>query len=127
MHPHKRMRSLRIAWFHSHLLHINSGGTRFVLDYSEGLHRYHGHDVTIFCDVACAEAARQIRVAGIRLVELDRSSTNSPIYWLTLPYRIRRKRRELKEMMRDQDVIVNSMFPMNWLVCEYALPKLQIC
>ena len=76
---------MRIAWFHSHLLHVNSGGTRFVLDYTEALQRNHGHQITLFCDVASREAVAQVEQAGMKLVQLDRESTNSPTYWLTLP------------------------------------------
>lgn len=118
---------MRIAWFHSHLLHVNSGGTRFVLDYTEALQRSHGHQITLFCDVASREAVTQVEKAGMKLVQLDRESTNSPAYWLTLPARIKRKRAELKKVLQDYDFIINSMFPMNWLVCDFKLPKIQIC
>src|SRR5271157_3121520 len=118
---------MRIAWFHSHLLHINSGGTRFVLDYTEGLQRNHGHKITLFCDVASGEALAQVERASMKLVELDHESTNTAAYWLTLPGRIRRKRADLKNVLQEYDFIINSMFPMNWLVCDFELPKIQIC
>ena len=118
---------MRIAWFHSHLLNVNSGGTRFVLDYTEALQRSHGHQITLFCDVASREAVTQVEKAGMKLVQLDRESTNSPAYWLTLPSRIKRKRVELEKVLQDYDFIINSMFPMNWLVCDFKLPKIQIC
>ncbi|MHB9138369.1 MAG: glycosyltransferase family 4 protein [Victivallaceae bacterium] len=118
---------MRIAWFHSHFMHVNSGGTRFVLDYSYALQHNHGHQVTLFCDIASSEVATQLEQCGMKLVQLDRESTNSPGYWLTLPGRIRRKTAELEPVLRDYDFIINSMFPMNWLVCDFKLPKLQIC
>jgi glycosyltransferase involved in cell wall biosynthesis len=118
---------MRIAWFHSHLLHINSGGTRFVLDYAEALTRSHGHTVTLFCDVASGEAVAQMDQMGIKLVQLDHKSTNSAAYWLTLPARIDRKRALLQKTQQEFDFIINSMFPTNWLVCDFALPKIQIC
>lgn len=118
---------MRIAWFHSHLLNANSGGTRFVLDYSEGLHRYHGHEVTLFCDIASAETRGQMAERGLKLVELDTVSTNSPRYWLTLPLRLKNKRAVLAQTISEYDFIINSMFPMNWLTADLALPKLQMC
>ncbi len=118
---------MRIAWFHSHLLHINSGGTRFVLDYTEVLRRSFDHEITLFCDVASSEAANQMEQAGMKFVQLDHESTNSAGYWLTLPARINRKRAHVEKTLHEFDFIINSMFPMNWLVCDFALPKIQIC
>jgi glycosyltransferase involved in cell wall biosynthesis len=118
---------MRIAWFHSHFLHVNSGGTRFVLDYAEALQHIHGHQITLFCDVASPEAVTQMELAAVKLVELDSKSTNSPLYWMTLAGRIRRKKTELETVLQDYDCIISSMFPMSWLVCDTKLPKIQIC
>ena len=118
---------MRIAWFHSHLLNPNSGGTRFVMDYAGGLSRNHGHRVTLFVDVAAPEARGYLAEKGVDLVELDTRSTNSPIYYLTLPWRINRKRRQLAERMADFDICVNSMFPMNVLTADFAMPRVQMC
>ena len=98
-----------------------------MLDYTEALQRSHGHQITLFCDIASREAVTQVEKAGMKLVQLDRESTNSPAYWLTLPARIKRKRTELEKVLQDYDFIINSMFPMNWLVCDFKLPKIQIC
>lgn len=118
---------MRIAWLHSHLLNVNSGGSRFVLDYAAGLCAAHGHQVTLFCDVASPAAREQVSSLGMELVELDTRSTNSLGYWLSLPWRVARKRRQLRAMQDRFDVIVNSMFPMSWVVTGLDLPKLQVC
>ncbi|MDD3119045.1 MAG: glycosyltransferase family 4 protein [Victivallales bacterium] len=118
---------MKIAWFHSHLLHAHSGGTRFVLDYSLALQEQFGHEVTMFCDFAGPEATEQLRRNGMNLRELDTISTNHPFYWLTLPWRLRQKRRMLKRELEDYDFIISSMFPMNWLVADMPQPKIQMC
>lgn len=118
---------MKIAWFHSHLLHANSGGTRFVLDYSAELRSRFGHEVTLFCDVAGQDAAAQLQSSGVGLRELDTMSTNDPRYWITLPLRLSRKRKRLATELRGYDCVVNSMFPMNILVHGMDLPRVQMC
>ncbi len=118
---------MKIAWFHSHLLHANSGGTRFVLDYSAALRDSFGHEVTMFCDLAGPEAIAQLERNGMALRQLDTVSTNSPVYWLTLSSRLRRKRLELVNEMAEYDFIINSMFPMNVLTSCFDKPCLQMC
>ena len=106
---------------------MNSGGTRYVLEHAEGLKRQHGHHVTLFCDVAGHDARKQLRTAELELCEIDTLSTNSARYWLTLPARIRSKRDRLRSDLAGYELIINSMFPMSWLVCDFPLPKVQIC
>lgn len=118
---------MRIAWFHSHLLHAHSGGTRFVLDYAGALHTRHGHAVTILCDTAGDPARQRCREMGMDLVELDTCSTNAPRYWLTLWRRIARKKARLTSLLAGHDLVISSMFPMNWLTADVAMPRLQIC
>ena len=118
---------MKIAWFHGNMQHTNSGGTRFVIDYSIGLKRLFGHDVTVFCDCASAEVISQLEAAGVPVVETDRTSTNSPLYWLTLPLRNRAKQRKLRYVEAEFDCIVNSLFPMNVLVADFKVPKVQMC
>ena len=118
---------MKIAWFHSHLLNLNSGGTRFVFDYCEFLQKYHQHTITIFCDTASKQALQRAKKSNIRIVQIDTISTNSPWYWLTLYARVFSKRNRIKSVLKHFDLIINSMFPMNWLVSNVSLPKIQIC
>jgi len=118
---------MRIAWFHGNMLHTNSGGTRFVVDYTVGLKHLFGHEVTVFCDCASAEIRLQLQEYGIPIVEMDQFSTNHPIYWLTLPVRILKKRKRLRHVSKEFDCIVCSLFPMNLLVSKFSIPKVQMC
>lgn len=116
-----------IAWFHSHLLHLNSGGTRFVFETCYGLKQTYHHNVTIYCDTASEESRQYANELGIGLVELDTSSTNSLAFWLKLPFVLKRKRRRLLGLLPKGCVIVNSMFPMNVLVANLPFPRVQMC
>lgn len=118
---------MRIAWFHSHLLNTNSGGTRFVIEYAIGLHQKFNHQVTIFCDCASSEVASRLKENGVSLIELDKYSTNNFKYWLTLDKRIRKKQNQLQYVEKNFDCIVNSLFPMNVLVADFTIPKIQMC
>ena len=118
---------MKLAWFHGNMLHTHSGGTRFVVDYSAGLKNQCGHEVTVFCDCASAEIREQFSAHGIKLVEMDRFSTNHPLYWLTLPIRIWKKRRRFRSVEKEFDCLINSLFPMNLLVSGFRNPKVQMC
>lgn len=120
-------RSLRIAWLHSHFLHFHSGGTQFVCNFAEHLQRALGCSVRFVVDVAAADARRFCTARDLALVELDRSSTNSPWYWLTLGARLRSKRPPIQALVAEADVVVSSMFPMNLLAGAAGKRHVQIC
>jgi len=61
------------------------------------------------------------------VVELDKYSTNNFFYWLTLRSRIKRKQKKLRYVEKEFDYIVNSLFPMNVLVADFKVPKIQMC
>jgi glycosyltransferase involved in cell wall biosynthesis len=118
---------MKIAWFHGNMLHTHSGGTRYVIDYSIGLKKTFNHEVTVFCDRASGEVKSWLNDADIPLVEIDRTSTYNPVYWLTLPWRNRSKRKKLAYLDREFDCIINSLLPMNVLVSTFNVPKVQMC
>lgn len=118
---------MEIAWFHSHLMNTNSGGTRFVIDYASGLAERFGHSVTLYCDIASKESVETLAASGVKVIQLDTASTNSPIYWLTLFLRIMRKRKKLEKTVSRYDALISSMFPMNWLTAGFDAPKIQMC
>lgn len=118
---------MKIAWFHGNMQHTNSGGTRFVIDYAIGLKQHFNHEVTVFCDQASSQVVSSLENAGVTVVVTDTTSTNNPFYWLTLPWRNRRKRRKLAYVEREFACVVNSLFPMNLLVAGFNVPKVQMC
>lgn len=118
---------MKIAWFHGSMQQLNSGGTRFVIDYAIGLKQLFGHEISVFCDCACDGVVARLEDAGIPVVETDRISTNNPFYWLTLPWRNRQKRKRFSYVETEFDCVVNSLFPMNVLVAPFKVPKVQMC
>jgi glycosyltransferase involved in cell wall biosynthesis len=119
---------MNLAWLHGNLLHTHNGGTRFVVDYATGLHRRHGHAVTVFCDRTSEEIRQRLQAGGVAVEEMDTTSTHSPWYWLTLGPRTRRKRRELAPRLEGEfDRVINSLFPMNLLADGIRRPHIQVC
>ena len=106
---------MKIAWFHSHLLHPNSGGTRYLLDYCIGLCE-RGHEVTVFCDVIDKALRSTMHDSGIKTVSMDIFSTNSPVYWVLLPALLLWKRIYYHRQIKTFDVLITTMFPMNILI-----------
>jgi glycosyltransferase involved in cell wall biosynthesis len=119
--------TMRIAWFHGNMKHTNSGGVRFVVDYAIGLKQLFNNDVSVFCDQASDEVVARLKSAGITVIITDHTSTNNPLYWLTLPARNRLKQTKLAYIDKEFDCIVNTLFPMNMLVSKFKLPKVQMC
>jgi len=118
---------MKIAWFHSHFLHPNSGGSRFVIDYASGLKNIHKQDIQVYCDMANEEARKLFKAENIPLIELDTNSTNSAFYWLTLTSRLKRKKKYLRENISSDTMLISSMFPMNLLVNSLPNPSIQMC
>src|SRR5262245_12901282 len=87
MSPNPEVR-LRVAWLHSHLLNFFSGGTQYALTFAAFLQRELRCDVRFIVDTAGAEARAYLKQQNVELVELDRASTNSALYWLTLASRL---------------------------------------
>ena len=58
---------------------------------------------------------------------MDSISTNHWFYWLTLPLRNRRKRKMLKYLELEFDLIVNTLFPMDLIVADLKIHKIFMC
>ncbi len=119
---------MKIAWFHGHMLHTNSGGTRFVVDYATGLKRLFNHEVSVFCDCASKEVVERLSAGQVSVIQTDHISTHRPLYWLTLFWRNARKRKHLRHHLESTfDCIISSLFPMNVLIADFDVPKVQMC
>lgn len=117
---------MKIAWFHSHLLNTNSGGSRYVKDYAIFLAK-NGFEIDIYCDQADKSLIKYFKKNRINVIELDALSTYSPIYWLTLPIRVQKKKKKIKKIQNKYDLFISSMFPMNLVLEPYSNKVIQIC
>lgn len=118
---------MKIAWYHSHFLHHNSGGSRFVIDYASGLQDKFMHQVTVFCDCASEESRIEFEKLGVGLVELGKHSTNSPMYWLFLPFYIFKSRHKLRNVASNFDILIAGIFPTNIWSSKVNIEKVWLC
>ena len=114
----------RIAWLHTHFL-LNTGGTRYVHEVISRLAKE--YSITVFVEKSNPEWKEKFSSSGIKVVEILPLSSNSPFYWLLFPYWLRRDLAFLKTAIQGFDLVVTSMFPMNWLSTQLDRATVQIC
>lgn len=117
---------MKIAWLHSHLLNPNSGGTRYITDFITGLKKL-GVEVDLYCDQISDQSRSYFKEKNIKVTIIDKLSTWSAIYWLTLPLRIINKRSFFNSLKSEYDVFITSMFPMNLVPQALNVKCVQIC
>lgn len=115
---------MKIAWLHSHFLYW-MGGTKFVYEVSTRLAQE--NSLTIFVERSSTFAEKKYSSSGIQIFEIGGRSSNNFIYWLLFPYYIRKDLTNLKTRIADYDVVVSSMFPMNWIAGQLNKPTVQYC
>jgi len=115
---------VKIAWLHSHFL-LNSSGTRYVYEVASRLKPE--FDITIFVEKSSKEWKSKFHEAGIEVVELLPFSSNNILYWLFFPLWVRHSLRLIRERVYGFDLIVTSMFPLNWISTQLSKPTIQIC
>lgn len=118
---------MKIFWLHTHFRHLNSGGTRLVFEIATYLTNKLGHQVEFMVDTASEDSRHECEKLGIKLHEIDTTSTNSAVYWLSLPLRLIFKKNKIKKIVDRDSVIINSMFPMNILSTTLPNKRIQIC
>ncbi len=109
---------MKIAWFHSHFQNW-MGGTKYVFEVCKRLKdKQEVDNITIFVETASDNNRERFENAGIKVVPLLRRSSYDPIYWLFLPLYLQRmsKRLRYSHDIGSYDVLIASMFPMNWLI-----------
>ena len=115
---------IKIAWLHTHFL-LNTGGTRYVHEVVSRLKK--DFDITIFVEKSNSDWKDKFRSDGIEVVELLPISSNSPIYWLFFPFWLKSSLEKIRERTHGFDIVVTSMFPMNWISTQLGKPTVQIC
>ena len=112
----------RVAWLHTHFL-SQMGGTKFVYEYIK--RRPPEVAVRVVVERSRPEVNAMYRAIGVDVVELGRLTSNSPLYWLSLPWGFASRVRKARRTTADCEVIISSLFPMNWLAMR--LPQRHVC
>ncbi len=121
---------MNIAWFHSHFQNW-MGGTKYVFEVCKRLKdEQEVENITIFVETASDNNRERFENAGIKVVPLLRKSSYDPIYWLFLPLYLQKMLKQLRHShdIDSYDVLIASMFPMNWLISLLNTSEIfQVC
>lgn len=114
----------RIYWLHSHFLNW-MGGHKYIYEVSKRLARK--YDLYIVSDCFSTDAIEKFHDSSVKTLQLGTASTNNIFYWLFLPFFIVRNFYRLKKYLRQQDIIITSMFPMNVIAMLLKNQSIQLC
>ena len=120
----KHIAVTRVAWLHTHFL-SQMGGTKFVYEYIK--RRPPEVAVCVVVERSRPEVNAMYSAIGVDVVELGRLTSNSPLYWLSLPWGFPSRLRKARRLTADCEVAISSLFPMNWLAMRLSLPHVCVC
>lgn len=119
---------IRLIWMHSHFLYW-MGGTKYVFEVMKRMKD--SFDLTVVVENASEQARAKYQELGVELVSMEKSTSTSVLYWLTLPWQLRnevefvRKIVEEKERKNKKVVLGSNMFPMNVIAYRLGRPHVQ--
>ena len=118
------MKKLKIMWLHSHFS-LPSGGVKYVLEAIRELSK--NHDVDLYVQKALPKFEKQFKDAGINITIMSRHSTGDVFFWLNFSRQINKEIEFLKNRVKNYDLVISSIFPMNIEANSLNLPHLQSC
>ena len=117
-------RKPHLAWLHTHFL-TNTGGTRFIFEVAIRLKK--DFDLEIFVERTNLTWSNKFAREGIKVTPLLPLTSTNILYWLSLPFWLYKSHMALKTKTAHADIVMSSMFPMNYLANMLDKPHLQIC
>ena len=118
------MKKLRIMWLHSHVS-FPSGGVTYILQAIRELSK--NHSVDFYVQKALPKFEKQFKDAEINITVMSKHSTGDVLFWLNFSRQINKEIKFLKSRIKNYDLVVSSMFPMNIEANSLNLPHLQSC
>ena len=113
-----------IYWLHSHFL-LNTGGTRFVYDVILRLHQY--YHITVVVEKCSEYWKKRYGMIGVDVIEISPLSSNSMWYWLFFPFFFIFEVIRLKKIVRNDEVMISTMFPMHAVAVFVSKKTLFYC
>lgn len=116
----------KIIWLHSHFLYW-MGGTKFIFEIIKKLRS--SFDIVVIVEKSSKLALDNYKSQNVKFVSLNKTTSTSPFYWMTLPLQIYINYAKIKRVVEKQkpQVIVTSMFPMNIFPLLFKTPGVQYC
>mgnify|MGYP003966871775 CR=1 FL=1 len=122
-----KKKQLHIFWLHTHFLYW-MGGTKFIYEVIKILSKK--FRITIIVENTSIEAMDNYSKLDVQLLSLNKLTSTSLIYWLTLPIQIVWENIAILRLanssleLGEKPIIVSNMFPMN-VVGNYLAAKTQ--
>jgi glycosyltransferase involved in cell wall biosynthesis len=118
------MKKLKILWLHSHLT-LPGGGTYYILEVMRELSK--NNSIKLYVQKSTREFEQLFKSAGIDVSTLSKYSTGDILFWLNFSRQIKKEISVLKREVKNSDLVISSMFPMNIIANSLPLPHLQLC
>jgi len=115
---------MKIAWLHSHFFY-SLGATRYIFEVNRRLTKK--YDLTVFVEKSSDFWKERFTKEGIKVKEISPLSSNSSIYWLFFPFFVFWEIMILKREIRSVDLVITSIFPMNWCSLFLNKPNIFLC
>jgi glycosyltransferase involved in cell wall biosynthesis len=126
--PAPRESERPIVWLHSHFL-LPMGGTKFVWEVARRL--THRRPVTVLVERASDYWRERYAEAEVPIREIGGRTSTSMLYWLALPYYLRRDRETVRRETSNAAAIVSTFFPMHWAgniaAAHWAIRHAHLC
>jgi len=115
---------VRVAWLHPHFQYW-MGGTKFIFEVARRLRKE--MDLTLFVLTADRGIRELFEKEGLEVIPVSFTSTHSLLFWSLFPYWTKRSIDRLKDEVKDYDLLISSMFPMNWIAFHFPKVHVQYC
>lgn len=106
------MKKEKIVWIHSHTL-LSTGGTRFIYEVTSLLSKK--YEVELIVEKSSKEWKENLEKNHIKITEIGFLTSTSIFYWLFFPFFLIASFFRLKRYVKNNDIVISSMFPFNFL------------
>lgn len=115
---------MNILWLHSHFLY-STGGTRFVYEIAKRLNKT--NKVSVCVEKASVEWKNKYKTEAIPLHEISNITSTSLTYWMSFPVQLYSEKNKIQKWINEADVVIASMFPMQYLGAQFRKPLVYYC
>lgn len=102
----------RIFWLHSHTL-FSTGGTRFIFEVTKMLSK--SYSVELIVEKSSNEWKTKFEENSVKITEIGFLTSTNILYWLFFPIFVCTAYLKLRKQISNNDIIISSMFPFNFL------------
>ena len=114
----------KIYWLHTHLL-FPTGGTRYIFEVVRQLRKH--YEIEIYVEQSSSEWEQKFDEIGVKVHKICPLTSTSPVYWIFFPIFLLSNFLALKKAIRKSDIVISTMFPMQFLASLLSSRTLYFC